>query len=77
MNSNSVKNIKEAYIWIWLPSSVEPIVCGKLEKHKGKYYFVYGKSYLSNKNAISLSPVELELSETVYAPVGINNIHPV
>lgn len=58
----------EAYIWIWLPTKHEPVVCGKLAANKGAYNFVYGRSYLKRADAIALDPVELPLQEGVFSP---------
>ena len=40
------KNVKEAYVWIWLPDETEPVVAGRLEADNGNVLFNYGKSYL-------------------------------
>ena len=38
---------KEAFVWIWLPAAVEPVVAGKLSTDAGgRLRFNYGKSYL-------------------------------
>jgi serine/threonine-protein kinase HipA len=52
---------QEAYVWIWLPGAIEPVVAGKLEAEGEKLAFNYGKSYLSRKNAIALYEPELPL----------------
>lgn len=45
MTSNNAD--KEAYVWIWLPGAIEPVVAGKLEADdQGNIHFNYGKSYL-------------------------------
>lgn len=50
MTSNNAD--KEAYVWIWLPNAVEPVVAGKLEADgQGNVQFNYGKSYLARINA--------------------------
>ncbi len=36
MSSN--KNYKEAYVWIWLPEQIEPVVAGKLEFDNGNIF---------------------------------------
>lgn len=51
MTSNSADD-KEAYVWIWLPETTEPVVAGKLEAdNQGNVQFNYGKSYLERVNA--------------------------
>lgn len=42
---------KEAFVWIWLPESTEPVIAGKLETdNQGNVQFNYGKSYLERIN---------------------------
>ncbi|HET9055181.1 MAG TPA: hypothetical protein VFM90_13465, partial [Cyclobacteriaceae bacterium] len=57
---------KEAYVWIWLPNEVEPVVAGKLESVGSEIFFNYGRSYLERKNkaspAISIYEPELPLT---------------
>ena len=63
MTSNS--NDNEAYVWIWLPGKVDPVVAGRLEADNGSVLFNYGKSYMdrivSGKPAISIYEPELPL----------------
>lgn len=61
---------KEAYVWIWLPEAVEPVVAGKLEADdQGNVQFNYGKSYLErindNSPAIPIYEPELPLRKGV------------
>ena len=37
---------KEAFVWVWLPDQVKPVVAGRLEADNGNILFNYGKSYL-------------------------------
>ncbi len=61
----SDKHYREAYVWIWLPVEVSPVVAGKLEIESGKILFNYGRSYLEKKRntkpAISINKLELPL----------------
>jgi serine/threonine-protein kinase HipA len=63
MTSNGKYN--EAFVWIWLPDSTEPVVAGKLEVDNSNILFNYGKSYLERVNdtnpAISIYEPELPL----------------
>ncbi len=56
---------KEAYVWIWLPGEVQPVVVGRLEADGNHLLFNYGKSYLERLNdsppAISVYEPELPL----------------
>ncbi len=51
----------EAYVWIWLPDAVEPVVAGLLSRRGSQLVFNYGRSYLARPNAISLYAPELPL----------------
>jgi serine/threonine-protein kinase HipA len=59
MTSN--KEYTEAFVWIWLPNEIEPVVAGKLTAEDNDLIFNYGKSYLERNNSISLYDVELPL----------------
>lgn len=61
---------KEAYVWIWLPETTEPVVAGKLEADdRSTIQFNYGKSYLERikdtSPAISIYEPELPLRKGV------------
>lgn len=60
MNSKPEK-YTEAYVWIWLPGEIEPVVAGKLTAQGDTLVFNYGKSYLERDNAISIYDRELPL----------------
>ncbi len=51
----------EAFVWVWLPGTLEPVVAGKLSADGDYLHFNYGKSYLSRENAIPLYEPELPL----------------
>jgi len=60
---------KEAFVWVWLPNEVTPVVAGRIEADNGTVFFNYGKSYLDrindNPRSISLYKPELPLREGV------------
>ena len=58
---NSKTPYSEAFVWVWLPGAVEPVVAGKLTVDGEHLMFNYGKSYLARKNAIPLYAPELPL----------------
>jgi len=66
-----------AYVWIWLPTAIAPVVAGKLESDgKGNLRFNYGKSYLERVNdahrAIAIYEPELPLrSGDIPLPPGL------
>ncbi len=58
----SKRQPNEAYVWIWLPNEVKPVVAGLLTTFENKILFNYGKSYLSRPNAIAIYAPELPLN---------------
>lgn len=51
----------EAFVWIWLPGALEPVIAGKIEVDGGLYAFNYGRSYLERADAIPIYAPELPL----------------
>ena len=51
----------EAYVWIWLPDAVDPVVAGRIAKENDLLVFNYGRSYLERNNAIAIFQPELPL----------------
>lgn len=68
-------NTNQAFVWIWLPQQIEPVVAGKIVLDNDRFHFVYGRSYLQRENAIALSPLELPLQKGTFEPSGLNIIH--
>ena len=64
------RGYSEAFVWIWLPGAIEPVVAGKLTADADKLIFNYGKSYLNRKNAISIYDAELPLKSGVLPPLA-------
>src|ERR1700712_5347625 len=59
--TTSKDNYTQAYVWIWLPGEITPVVAGVLQRSDDQQLFNYGKSYLARKNAISIYAPELPL----------------
>jgi serine/threonine-protein kinase HipA len=51
----------EAYVWIWLPGQITPVVAGVLARAGDQLIFNYGRSYLARKDAIPIYDTELPL----------------
>src|SRR5580704_16128615 len=51
----------DAYVWIWLPEGIEPVVAGVLTHSGSQFVFNYGQSYLARDNAIAIYRLELPL----------------
>jgi len=60
----------EAFVWIWLPGEVKPVVAGRITTNADQYLFNYGKSYLARKNAIPLNAWELPLQTGFISPLS-------
>lgn len=60
----------EQFVWIWLPGASEPVVAGRLFRSGRVLGFEYGRSYLSNENAISLFGPEIPLEERQHFPAS-------
>jgi serine/threonine-protein kinase HipA len=51
----------QAYVWVWLPDSTQPVVAGLITASGKQLAYNYGQSYLRRKNAIPLYEPELPL----------------
>ena len=51
----------QAYVWIWLPHSIAPVVAGVLSRDGNQLVFNYGRSYLARADAIAIYAPELPL----------------
>ncbi len=58
----------EAFVWIWLPGVLEPVIAGRIELDGGVYAFNYGRSYLERTDAIPIYAPELPLQRGRIAP---------
>ena len=50
-----------AFVWIWLPDALEPVVCGRLDDDAGRISFTYARSYHERDGAVALYEPELPL----------------
>ena len=60
MISNNIPS-KEAFVWIWLPDQIEPVVAGKVYAEANRIKFTYCRSYIERKTAIPIYDNELPL----------------
>ena len=58
-----------AYVWVWLPGAVEPVVAGMLQVDGAITYFNYGASYLHRQDAIPIYLPELPLERGQIRPL--------
>ena len=68
MKPHSQKPASTAYVWIWLPDAVVPVVCGRIDLVDGIYRFTYGRSYVARADAIPIWLPELPLGQGVIIP---------
>lgn len=62
---------RHAFVWVWLPGEVDPVVAGRLDTVGEILTFTYGRSYLVRENAIALYLPELPLARgQIYPLVG-------
>lgn len=64
----SKKTVNEAYVWIWLPKTTQPVVAGLLSQDGDQLVFNYGRSYLERNDAIPIHEPELPLVRGVIPP---------
>jgi serine/threonine-protein kinase HipA len=70
---------KECFVYITLPNATIPITAGRYVLETDRVgnplgRFVYGRSYLSNLNAVPLDPNELKLTDTTYQTVLLGGL---
>ncbi len=65
--------VDQAYVWIWLPGTTEPVPAGRLVRHGTTYLFHYGQSYLRRPDRIAIYEPELPLqSGTLALATGLS-----
>ncbi len=60
---------RQAFVWVWLPGAVEPVVAGRLDADGEILTFTYGQSYLARKEQIALYLPELPLVRGPISPL--------
>jgi len=68
VNSKTTSD-NEAFVWVWLPDAIKPVIAGRISKDSDQYLFNYGQSYLALENAISLNARELPLQSGLITPL--------
>jgi len=58
----------EAFVWIWLPGAVTPVVAGRMFRDGERLSFNYGRSYLDRPEAVAIYDPELPLRAGAQAP---------
>lgn len=60
--------LREAFVWVWLPGAVDPVVAGRLDREGEIVTFTYGRSYLEREERIPLFLPELPLQRGPIPP---------
>jgi serine/threonine-protein kinase HipA len=71
-------NNNYCFVYITLPGQIAPVTAGKFvidTTTSGPVgHFVYGKSYLARPDAVAIDPVELKLTDKVYATAKMSGV---
>ena len=59
----------EAFVWIWLPGELQPVIAGRIALEGGIYSFNYGRSYLERPKAIAIYAPECSPGEERLRPM--------
>jgi serine/threonine-protein kinase HipA len=60
----------QAFVWVWLPGAVDPVVAGRLDVEGQALVFTYGRSYLAREDRIPLYLPELPLGRGAIPPLA-------
>jgi len=60
---------QHAFVWVWLPRAVDPVVAGRLDAVGDLVTFTYGRSYLAREDRIALYLPELPLGRGSISPL--------
>lgn len=60
----------EAFVWIWLPGALDPVVAGRLDTVDERIGFAYATSYLDRPGAVSIYDAELPLRRGYQYPAS-------
>lgn len=58
-----------AFVWVWLPGRIEPVVAGRLDLVGDVVTFIYGRSYLERPERVPLFLPELPLGDATLYPL--------
>ena len=64
----NTKAPEEAYVWIWLPGAMAPVVAGRVARDGERLIFNYGQSYLDRNDRIPIYEPELPLQSGAIGP---------
>jgi serine/threonine-protein kinase HipA len=70
---------RECFVYVQLPGSLEPVVCGRFQREitrggRAVGRFVYGRSYRERAEAVPLDPIHLPLAPTVYETARLDGV---
>jgi serine/threonine-protein kinase HipA len=70
MTSSTSSSEAGMFVWVWLPGSDQPVVCGRVWRERGTHLFVYGRSYRDRANAVPLYGMPIGAAP-IAPPVGM------
>ena len=75
----SKESSAECYVYIMLPGEISSVTAGRFVLEKTAQAqalgrFVYGRSYLKNRDAVEFDPIELKLSTRTYQTTQLNGV---
>ncbi len=73
--TSKLAQAEQAFVWVWLPNTDEPVVAGRIRQQGNLHHFTYGRSYRERDDAIAFSPFELPLQAGTFQPEGLNTLH--
>ena len=59
----------QAFVWVWLSGSTDPVIAGLIKKDADRYLFNYGRTYLEHPDAVPLYLPELPLKTGQIEPI--------
>ena len=70
---------RECFVYIQLPGSLEPVVCGRFQREvtrdgRAVGRFVYGRSYRERPDAVPLDPIHLPIVPTVFETARLDGV---
>lgn len=66
----SKNSADRAFVWLWLPGAIQPVVAGAVSRDTNRLIFNYGRSYLERSDAVSIYEPELPLVRGAISPAS-------
>ena len=63
---------EQAFVWVWLPNTDEPVVAGRIHQQGNLHYFTYGVSLLHVQFTLSKNVLQAQLIAYARIPSVVN-----